>query len=79
MKRSTTFLRCKHEAFLNEGLMPVDCLEILDSNYGIRLETMKPKTIVDMILEMMQTATWDDSDIYKQEVDELVQDWCNNF
>ena len=32
MKRSKTFLQSKQEAFKNENLMPVDCLEILKKN-----------------------------------------------
>jgi hypothetical protein len=76
IKESRLFKHCKHTAFLlYENLMPVDCLNILIDNYGIRLDLMKPSTIVSMIHEMMMTSTDVVDDDY---VNELVQDWCNS-
>jgi hypothetical protein len=76
IKKSRLFKHCKHLAFLlNENLMPVDCLNILIENYGVRLDYMKPSTIVRMIHEMMMTSTDVVDDDY---VNELVQDWCNS-
>jgi len=70
--RSNTFLKCKHEAFIiNENLFPVDCIDILKSNYGERLESMKPDTIFDMVWDMMATA----GDPDQEQIIEIVNDY----
>jgi len=70
--RSTTFLKCKNEAFImNENLFPIDCLEILKKNYGERLESMKPHTIFDMVWDMMATTCDPD----QEQIIEVVNDY----
>jgi hypothetical protein len=55
--------------------MPCDCLDLLIKYYGVKLEKISPKDIEEMILEMLQTSI--DANIYKKEVYELVQEYCN--
>jgi len=72
---SWSFRKCMHEAFLmNENLMPVDCIEILERNYGKRLETITPKTMVAMVEDMLRTSTDCTDGAY-----EVVQDYCNSY
>ena len=77
MKRSQIFLNCIYEA-KQKGteLFPIDCIEIMESNYGIaRMENMKPKTIYQIVWDLMGTICDPDSD----EITEVVNNWLNAF
>lgn len=76
MKESAIFMRCRKEAMPNEGLMPADCIQILENNYGKRLERIKPKTIHSMVESLMRLAT---DCIDHEQIEETVQQYCNSF
>ena len=55
--KSKTHIKAIKIAFNMENLQPFDCIEILERLYGERMEYMKPKTIFNMVNDMMQTQT----------------------
>ena len=72
---SLMFRKSMYEAFLmNENLMPVDCIEILERNYGKRLESISPKTMIAMVKDMLMTSTDCMDGAY-----EVVQHYCNSY
>ena len=75
--KSEMFEQARCIAFHHENLMPVDCIDILESIYGKRLLNMRPKTIREMVRSMMQT--WIDTANIIDDIEESVQDWCNSY
>jgi len=58
---------------LEDALFPVDCLEILKTNYGGRLELMNPGTIHRFINILMNTLT----EVEQEQIVEVVNDYLN--
>ena len=58
---------------LEDSLFPVDCLEILKANYGLRLELMNPGTIHRFINILMNTLT----EVEQEQIVEVVNDYLN--
>ena len=60
---------------LNDNLFPADCLDILKSNYGNRLEIMKPITIMNKVYRLMNVLT---DNTESQQIIDVVNDYLNN-
>lgn len=74
--KSLAFCKTKTEAFNHWNLTPRECIDILQKHYQDRMERMKPNTICDMVMLLMMTATGCD---YEEEIEDLVQEYCNSF
>lgn len=54
---SQKFYKCLTAALhMNENLMPVDCIQILEKEYGKRINYFKDETLRGMLYRMMQQA-----------------------
>ena len=70
----TLLKKCIYQAKqLEDDLFPVDCLEILKTNYGRRLELMNPVTIIGFINDLMNTLT----EVEQEQIVEVVNDYLN--
>ena len=66
--------KCIYQAKqLEDDLFPVDCLEILKTNYGRRLELMNPGTIHRFINDLMSTL----AEVDQEQIVEVVNDYLN--
>ena len=75
--KSQLFYNCIQQAKQTDELFPVTCIEIIEENYGTaRMENMKPKTIFNMIWDLMGTIT-DDPD--STEIIDVVNTWLKAF
>lgn len=64
--------KCMIEAQeMNEDLFPVDCIEILENNYKMRLENMKPITIYNKVCDMMAVLIEVDDDAKRHVIENV--------
>ena len=74
---SQTFGRCLQRAKdLEEDLFPWDCVEIMEQEYGERMENMNPQTIRNKVTDMMGVIN--DCD-HSECINTAVNNWLNNF
>ena len=73
---SKTYWECNYEAKAKGvDLFPLGCLDILKKNYGKRLESMKPQTILEYIYSLMQVLIEDPDE---NEIIEVVNNYIES-